>query len=125
MFRYTFSKTSKTTRFLDKNHELGLTRTRQRDLHLFFRPGRDHADETEVLLASVDQAVVLPAGDENGCAFPDRSLLSVLVPRESLYGEDEDLVFPGMGVVRACMTGRNFENAHDEVRRAFLRTGGN
>ncbi len=102
-----------------------LTRTRQRDLLRFFSPRRDHADETEVIRASVDQAVVLPAGDENGCAFSDRGLLSVLVPRESLSGEDEDLVFPEVGVVRACMAGRNFEDAHDEVRRPFLRTDGN
>ena len=87
-----------------------------------FDAGRDDADETKDILALVDHAVFLAGGKKEGVPFPEGGFLPLLVADGAFAGEDEDLVFPGVGVIRARQARLDVENAHDEILRPFIGT---
>jgi len=70
-----------------------------------FDAGRDDTDETKDILALVDHAVFLAGGKKEGVPFPEGGFLPLLVADGPFTGEDEDLVFPGVGVIRARQAG--------------------
>jgi len=61
------------------------------------------------------ELVLLPRSHEDEVPLPEAELLSITY-NLSPSTEDEDLVFPGMGVERCEAPGEDFEEPHGEVR---------
>ena len=63
-----------------------------------------------------------PAGRKRVYPSPKGVSFPVLVADGAFAGKDEDLVFPGVGVIRARLARLDVENAHDEILRPFVGT---
>lgn len=77
-------------------------------------PGRNEADENEILSTAIHELVLFIARNENNCAAGNSLPFTIFV-NSSDSGVNKNFMFPFMGVARCKATWGKSEGAHAEV----------